>query len=561
MEWYGYIKDQLDITSKPKAFLRIRSCTIREDLLTSATSTFDCLEVADNISNGDILLVTDETGKKMYLGVISSIEELTISTYQIQHIYAGTWVYDLPSIIGVGDDKKWAFEKYTSLIPEDAKTPWSTSDLPTLDDLEGQTIVSTNSYLDSAISLSMNIGDNYTAKATTYVYSDTRQQVTLKFNTDNGGILYLNGKKLCSHIYKDSSTYTDSTAMFRQGWNKVEVVYSEEDGGDGWIVTVDGTRLNSYFTQQTSVATTDVTSLEGSFAEALKLYANGQMRDSSYIDPIIKQRLGNIEIKVGSNTAGSFTTQNDNYTCDMEQMIYDLYNKYQIMLDFDIPYEGECSVTITKSNIDSLKIGNNTNSIVDISPITELEETNRLIIYNKDGTYRTTYVVKSDGSRVQEPTSIANRFGVVNTKIVFSDDDDDTLIEANLPETMYNHKLTFTLRLFGPIENRINYTKKVDANLLTTTDKELLTADEMELLATTLKTTDYTYKTSLYSLGDFILGMPLQVWKDTVYFSTILTGRSLTKAENAPVSEVDFTCGTVRTSLTEKLLIKFGVQR
>ena len=74
--------------------------------------------------------------------------------------------------------------------------------------------------------------------------------------------------------------------------------------------------------------------------------------------------------------------------CDMEEFIYSLYNRYQIQLTFDIPYQGKCTCTVGKSNIGEIKIGNNTNAIVDISPITEVEETNRLIIYNEDGTYR-----------------------------------------------------------------------------------------------------------------------------------------------------------------------------
>lgn len=568
MDWHGYVKDQLDITSKPKAFLRIRSCSIREDLLTSTTSSFNCLEVADNISNGDILLVTDETGKKMYLGVISSIEEQTISTYQIQHIYAGTWLYDLPNIVGVGDDKLWSFEKYDYLIDKSKSyEKWSTSDLPTLDDLEELESLSSTTYKDSDISLKMGIGDYYTAKCTTFVYSEERKKVNMWLSADNGGILYVNGSKISTYLFYDKSSKTSNVdptkteVTIRKGWNKIEVVYINEDGTDGFLVTIEGTHLSSYFDKLTSQYTSDVTSLEGTFAKALNLYASGQLRDSSYIDPIVKQRLNDIQIQVGSNTVGAFTTQNDNYTCDMEQMIYDLYNKYQIMLDFEIPYEGDCFVTITKNNIDSLKIGNNTNSIVDISPVTELEETNRLVIYNKDGTYRTTYAVKSDGTRIKEPSSTANRFGVVNTKIVFSDDDDDTLIEANLPEIMYNHKLTFTLRLLPLIENKINYTKMVDVNLRTADDKNLLVATNEQLLVAIPVTTNYSYQTSLYSYDDFILGMPLQVWKDTSYFSTILTGRSLTKNENAPVSTIEFTCGTVRTSLTEKLLIKFGVQR
>ena len=72
--------------------------------------------------------------------------------------------------------------------------------------------------------------------------------------------------------------------------------------------------------------------------------------------------------------------------------------------------------------------------------------------------------------------------------------------------------------------------------------------------------TDKNVGMYLYSFDDFILGMPLAVWKDTDYFSTILTGREMTKDENMPISEVHYTCGTVRTKLTEKLLIRYGAQ-
>ena len=85
--WRGYVKDQLNLENVPKAFLKIKSFNIKEDLLTSATSSFDCVEVKDNISNGDILIVADETGITKYLGVINSIDENTINTTQIQSIY------------------------------------------------------------------------------------------------------------------------------------------------------------------------------------------------------------------------------------------------------------------------------------------------------------------------------------------------------------------------------------------------------------------------------------------------------------------------------------------
>ena len=47
--WRGYVKDQLNLENVPKAFLKIKSFNIEEDLLTSAASSFECVEVSDNI--------------------------------------------------------------------------------------------------------------------------------------------------------------------------------------------------------------------------------------------------------------------------------------------------------------------------------------------------------------------------------------------------------------------------------------------------------------------------------------------------------------------------------
>lgn len=517
--WKGYIKDQLNIEEVPKAFVTIKSFSIKEDLLTSATSSFSCVSVADNISHGDVIIVCDETGITKYLGVITSIDDTTINTSQMQSIYKGNWLYDLPNIVGVGDDKMWSWDKYEYQIDTSKSyVDWSTSDLPKLEDIEELTILESKTFLNSATSLKMNIANYYTACATTYVYSEERKNITLNFSCDNGGLLYVNGSNVGSYLYWNKSEKavnepTECACTIRKGWNKIEVIYSEETGDDGWLVTVGDTSMHTYFLMLTSQYTSNVTSLEDTFANALELYAGGRMRDSSYTDELVKERLSHIEIKVSSQTQGAFLTREDMYVCDMEEFIYSLYNRYQIQLTFDIPYQGACSVTIGKSDKSELKIGNNTNSIIDISPITEVEETNRLMIYNSDGTYRATYVTKADGSRVKEPSGTANRFGVVKTSIVFSDDDDQTLQWGYLPK-MYNHKLTFTLRMLSK---------------------------------------------GLYKYNDFYLGMPLAVWKDTDYFSTVLTGKELSKQENAPISEVNYTCGTVRTKLTEKILMKYGV--
>lgn len=563
--WRGYVKDQLNITAVPKAFLRIKSFTIREDLLTSANSSFDCLEVSEEISHGDILIVSDETGVTKYLGVITSIDDNTISTSQIQSIYKGNWLYDLPNIIGSGNDKCWTWNRYAYQMDESIPyTDWYESDMPELDSLKDLDILETRTFLDADTSISMQIADKYTADAVTYVYSETRKSVTMTFSCDNGGFLYVNGTKVGSYLYYDKSTQgqttpVECTATIRKGWNKIDVVYNEEDGGDGWLVTIGGAHLNAAFNQLTSQATSSVTSLEDTFAQALTKYAAGEMRDmDNWHDPLVEQRLSPIKVKTSSQTQGAFVTQEDTYVTDMEDFIYSLYNKYQIQLIFDIPYEGECSVTIGKTDVEELKIGNNTNAIVDISPVTEVEDTNRLIIYDSNGMYRATYVTNADGSRVKEPAEVTNRFGVVKTSIVFSDDDDSTLEWGYLPK-MYNHKLTFKLRILNPVSVNVDYTKMVDKLLSTEGDQHITTDDDHPIAVRVPDHIQKNVSNYLYSYDSFILGMPLAVWKDTDYYSTILTGLEMSKSENEPVSEVSYTCGTVRTKLTEKILRKYGV--
>lgn len=356
MEWRGYVKDRLNLTDKPKAFLTIRSGDIKLDLLTSANSNFSVLEMPLNISNGDILLVYDEKGQKKYQGVIKTINEddLTIETSQIQNILSGMWFY----------------------------------------------------------------------------------------NINNSGVL------------------------------------------------------------------------EDSFVSALKEFCSGKMKNSTYIDTLIEESLGVFDISSVTSTSGNFETQEDNYTIDMEQFIYDMYSNYLIMVDIDIKYSGTPTIKVGKSTLDSMKVGDNINTIVDIAPTLEVEETNRLIVYSQDGVYRTTYVVKGDGTRVQEPTDTTNRFSLVNTNIVFSDDELADILEANLPSETYNHKLTFTL---------------------------------------------YS-KSKIFNFDNFVLGMPLKVWRSSNYYNTILTGIEFSKEENIDIESYSFTCGKVRTSLTKKILMRYGVK-
>ena len=351
-----YVKDQLNMTDVPKAFMVVDTFNIKQDYLTNANSTIEVLEMADNVNNGDVIVVYNPKGETIYQGVITSISDLKITTSQMQSFYKGLWIY--------------------------------------------------NNHLTS-----------------TYVEDE---------------VAYLLGE-----------------------------------------------------------------------------YADGKVYGSTYIDPLVAQRLGGITIRHTNSISGNLPTDldkdgNEKLTqYDMEKFIYKLYQDYGIVFEFTINMEGQNYVDIKVPTYTSLSIGNNHYAIMNLSPIQKIEETNKLIIYNADKTYRTTYVATTSGI-VEAPTSLANRFNITNTKVVYSDDSVDDLISANLPTQMYSHKITFDLLL----------------------------------------------KNNLYQFSEFKLGMPLVIWYNgTDYYNSVLTGRSFKKSSNQNVSQVSYTCGLVRTTLTNKLTL------
>lgn len=257
------------------------------------------------------------------------------------------------------------------------------------------------------------------------------------------------------------------------------------------------------------------TYLEQEVAWLLGQYAQGKIYGSTWTDPLVAQRLSGITILyVGSTSANLPTDLDDDgnplYTQnDMEKWMYELYSTYGIIFSFEINFSGANYVTIKVPDYTRLAIGNNMFAIQNMSPITEVEETNRLIIFSKDKVYRKTYVA-TNTSIVAQPSSLANRFNVTNTKVVFSDDAEADLVAANLPTQMYNHKLTF----------------------------------------------DLIIKNFIYQFGDFKLGGSLDIYNGDDYYDSILTGYEIKKTSNQNIANVGFTCGNVRTKLTQKLSLE-----
>lgn len=255
-------------------------------------------------------------------------------------------------------------------------------------------------------------------------------------------------------------------------------------------------------------------SLEEEIAYLLGQYAQGKIYGSTYTDSLVAQRLGGITIDFVANTSANLPTDldkdgNEQYsTKDMEQFIYELYENYGIVFDFEINLVGTNYVHIKVPNYETIKVGNNMFAIQNMLPMTTIEETNRLIIFSSQKVYRTTYVATKNGI-VEQPTSTVNRFDITNTKVVFSDDDVSDLISANLPSSMFNHKIEY----------------------------------------------DLIIKNFIYEFGDFNLGGELDIYYGDDYYNSVLTGYEITKASNQNITRAHFVCGKVRTKLTKRLTL------
>jgi len=558
-----FVKDQMHLTDPPKAFMVVNKMNIRTDLLTKATSSFEVVHMDLSINEGDVIVVYDPKGNILYNGVIDSFETksadsdeniyYTIQCSQMQSFYKGNWIYEKGDSPLDTYDNSWYFERYASLS--------SVTSYPHPSDFEGLTPVATNTYNDNNISRTLNIADSYSAKCTTYIWIDAPFTATVIFETDDNGSVTLNDQ-LCGDL--DSCAATAVNLTFVKGVNKLEVCYTEGSGSDGWLMYLNYQSFPVYSAAKTynvgdyvsyanalyqcnaAITTPETwtsghwnsitakikigelgsnvlglnstydlsnTYLEKSIYNILCDYSAGKLVGSKYIDPQVAQRLGGITPTFESSTAGvSLISQDIGTTFEFEDFIYSLYDKYGIIFDFTINFSGNNYVNIKVPNYESISIGNNVFAIKNMAPITEIEDINRLVIFDSQGQYRTTYVA-TQTDIVEQPDSSVSRFDITNTEIVYSDDPIADLVADSLPQTMYNHKIEFDLIL----------------------------------------------KNNIYDFEEFKLGGPLEIYytvRDADdYYSSVLTGYELNKESNANISEVHFICGIVRKKLTQLLTL------
>lgn len=211
-------------------------------------------------------------------------------------------------------------------------------------------------------------------------------------------------------------------------------------------------------------------------------------------------------------------TESDNYlrswgydytevhTLNIYEQLLKMFNDYAVKISIDIPI-GEGIPTIDTGPVETSvhKLIDNTVILPSMTPSVEIQETNKLIIYSEDGSKkRADYFLTNEGI-TQNPNELT-RLNVVNTKIVNSDDEINTIVSSNLGKEMYNHKIVV----------------------------------------------DLVINNKLYDYFNFVLGGKFEVSSNRRYFNTVWTAYELNLDENATLDIVTMTFGKVRTKASER---------
>lgn len=272
--------------------------------------------------------------------------------------------------------------------------------------------------------------------------------------------------------------------------------------------------------------------LYSSITETIYRYMTGTFYNSTTIDSLNASRfsrnkfkalsLAQLQSQGGEIIEKNYLQHEEDKTIDFEDYIYSLFEDYQVGLltSADISKGTDTAdkvwqqIVIAKNSENStdtsftpLVISDNSRYVSNAEVVSTTQETNRLVVYSNDKVLRQVYYATPEGvtTNANDPLRI---FPVV-TAIVFSDDDLESIKEANIQPKTFNHQLKFDIEFGNPYYKNMN---------------------------------------------SWNAGTPLTVSIQNHVFDTIITGWTLTKEPNSNLTKITFICGKARTSLTKKLL-------
>lgn len=262
--------------------------------------------------------------------------------------------------------------------------------------------------------------------------------------------------------------------------------------------TIQTDQIISIFNDNWKYRNPNVSTIEGKIANIISGFAS----DS---DSLLATIFSQFTVTITSSTTLDLPSQSENYVTNLMDFLFNIYESYHILVDINVSY-GAVSPTIRigVSSRTTHLLSDNNNVLRDFNVITETYETNKLILYSSDGTYRGTWYGTPTGITTN---SAADRLPKIRTNIVFSNDDYNTIVQDNLSADMYNHKIEMNLVL----------------------------------------------NNKLYDFDEFALGGSFTIVYENKTYDSILTGYELKANANGKSDMVKLVFGIVRVSLVDKL--------
>lgn len=465
----AYVKNVLDLTATPQIFLTITEGNISSDILTRASASFTCLDdVPEEVREGDILVVYDYSGKVIFQGVISQKQERQLQCDQIYALFNQGWFYRV-------------FRE---------------------DHLEHEIADIFNDFIAGEI-----------GKIVSSVPAANEENFMKNINyfRRNGNIF--EEYRITRQFDDEQHKYVYSNPMIRtaaQIVSSLPTANEENYAKDTTYLVLSGEKYNKYRIKRTYNSTTRVYSYSMEQVGEIPASDVDTKAIPALTDSMMQSKYGSFVVSYDDSQEVHITFEDgsEDSTRNLEDFIYKIYEDYGVVTEIEIPFEGAPTLHFKTANYTGTKIAKNSTNIISITPTTETEETNKLIIMSSAGAYRETYYATTNGIVVESDNT--NRLPVINTSFVYSDDPLEDIKAANLKDEMYNHQLVFSMFI----------------------------------------------RNNIYDFYSWKLGTPFEVYYKGVYYKTIYTGFSYSFSEGGITSTVDITCGKVRTRLTDLLNMK-----
>lgn len=119
----------------------------------------------------------------------------------------------------------WQVDKFSSITANANIRTTLQNTTPSSTRYIGDGVITSSNYN------SEHFGNNYTGRATCYVYCANDLTYTSTFMTDDDGVLFINGKHI---VTTESCRSTNVSFPLKKGINCIEAFWTEGSGGDGW---------------------------------------------------------------------------------------------------------------------------------------------------------------------------------------------------------------------------------------------------------------------------------------------------------------------------------------